>query len=449
MDSKNLASAWAKYLFTRDRGNLFRLFLIVPVLATIWWFTGQGQTFGVIVLVLLLGWVIRSFLVFMFIGRVRIAREKAFYDSIYYECGLPSSYEGRRMKSFEFVWQGLILNPVRIDIKVGPTAPLAQDGSAWRKIKTASIEAFNFTPEYTFAHIDDLHKGFISISSVQHPKVRAMELFQVAKYLEELQGMVYENLSVMNHTLPVVELSGFEAQGDGHTFQSLKVKTENQLSEYDVEQFRSKVAAKYTGEFSWGLSSGPNHIELTKIARGSDEERKIQTLGSLTGLINGTVRNAYMMATSDHIHVIPQSVKWSDTGHELYGFRVDFGPTDLTDPEQRKSFEDYLMSGLHTLFQHAGWSFNWTISAYERFLDVAKVSMESMPAERPGKDEPAEQPVSWLTEAEADSVEEAKGDDEEALAPAKSPSLPKSSKPVGMPTMPVRPKALPPRPKFD
>lgn len=449
MEPKNPASAWLKYLFTRDRGSLFRIFVIIPVLAVIWWLTGQPQTFGIIVLAVLLAWVIRSFLVFLFIGNVRMAREKAFYDSIYYECGLPSPYDGRRMKSFEFKWRRLSLKPIRIDIKAGPTSPLAQDGNAWRKIKTASIEAFNFVPEHTLAHIDDLSKGFLSIGSVQHPGIQGVEIFQESKFIEELHAMVYENLAVINYTLPTVELSGFGNEGEGHMFQSLKVKTENQLSDYDVEQFRNKVAARYTGDFSWAVSYGPNHVELSKIARGSVEERQLQTRNSLDSLIAGTVRNAYMMATSEHIKIVPQSIQWDTTGLGLTGMRIDFGPTDLTDQEQVKSFEDYLKSGLNTLFRHAGWSFKWTISGYERFLDVSRVSMEAQPREVQEAEETVEPAVSWEPEAEIEPLEEVKGDDEEIPVQVGKPALPEVRKPAGMPQMPVRPKGLPPRPKFD
>lgn len=460
MKSDNLTASYGKYLLARDKKGAFSILLLSAIAVTIWWLTGHNLIFGGIVLAFILSMAVLSFCLYLFMGKIRIVREEAFYDSIYYECGLPSQYEGRRMKALKFVWKGLSISPLRIDIHTGPSAPLAQDGKAWRKVKTAAIEVFDFTKGPTTAHIDNLRKGFMSIACIQMPGVEELEVFKAEKYLEELNGLAYEELSTMNYALPKLELSDFVYDGNDHSFSSLKVQTENHLDAYEVERFYAKFAARYSGDFIWSVSHGPNHIELTKIAKGSDEERKIQTLGSLSGLINGTVRNAYMSATSDHIRVVPQSVKWSDTGYVLQGFRVDFGPTDLTDQEQIKSFEDYLKTGLKTIFQHAGWSLKWTVSGYERYLDVSMVPVEESPAEAVSAPSapPETLPASAIIPAEQETLEtqpmpeRVKGDDEIAnqeLPKKPLPSLPVMPKSGSIPKMPVRPKPLPPRPKFD
>lgn len=448
MESKNLGTAWGRYLVTRDRFNLLGLAVILPGLAAIWWFTGQGEGFGKFVLALSIVWVAFSFLVFLTIGKLRMARERQFYDSISYECGLPSEYEGRRMKSLEFKWLGLSLRPTRVDIKTSPATPLAQDGNAWRKVKTSFIETFHQNQNQTFAYIGGLHKGFISVTSIHNKKWLKLGLFEEAKFMEEVNAMVYENFSSLSYSLPQVEISGAKKQGDGFTFQSLEIKTVNQLSDYEVSEFHNKISARYAGDFSWGVSRGPNHMEFTKIASGSEEEQKIKATSALTGLVEGTVRNAYMLANSDQINVAQDSLKW--TGQDLEAFRVDFGPTDLTDKEKVVRFEDYLRSGLTTIFQHSEWSFEWTISAYDRFLEVSKVFMEAVAESSFVIDEPVAETGALCDEKPETGPEEFhNGDDEEVAVPIKKPSLPKVSKPAGIPKMPSRPQALPPRPKHN
>jgi hypothetical protein len=373
MQSESLVSKWLRFFLLKDK--LGKIFLALTGGAVAVWllFAKDSLTFGLVAGGFLAFTILFSFLNYITVGKYKEAAEIKFYDAIYSDCGLSSSYKGRDMKQIRVQWKGLRVSKVLVTASANSS--VAKSAKEWLNIKLSVEDSFKLAGNNVAAVLDDLSSGRLTFVIGNDEQFAPGGEYSSAWFGEGLRSFTYEMLA--HYGTPLPRLQGLTLKEDGETqpqFQRVQVELMNTPSSYEKKSFESNFRQRYEASdqvctFVWN-SSG---VTVESIKRGSQQDKSLQASKSIADLISSSISTAFHWYDSRAYLFSPNMIDWSADQQQAVSITIDFLQSDVSRPDQVARFEELVTQGLTQLFRGVLYEYIWNVNAFEKTVTIKAV----------------------------------------------------------------------------
>lgn len=365
---------WLNYFVAKDTYS--KLLLVGAVVAGIvWWQSEWNRTAGIVFAGLLVITVFASLIFFLLIGTYRTKTFNKFYDQIYGSAGLASSYSGREKSKVILGWKGRRVTSVAV--QSASNSSVAHSATHWKNIKTAARETLPLVGETVYAVFDEHSRGKVKLIALPDNDLKVNQDTERLAFDEEFYNLVYETMASYNQPFPTVHdmETGYGANGDMLP-ERVTIRTQYSIRTYEQKKLESQLRSKYSDyESLWVFDWKLNEVTVRKVSKGSAEEMGMSTFQSVKNIIQNAMRRGFIVFDDDDYIFTPDMLDTEINGLiAVNGININFLQFDLSASDRVETFEQMMTRGLVQIMPGSEWNYEWTITAYEKSLQVTRQS---------------------------------------------------------------------------
>lgn len=351
---------WRNHIFRGDKISLPFIALSI-IIAAAWGYLAEDKATLVYPLGLLALAIAFSFFSYVFLGIPRTALSNKFYDAIYSACGFSPSYRGREKSRIKVLWKGI--EAQQVTVRLDTASHVTTSSKEWRNVKMAASDTLGLGKKTYAVDFTEHTQGILNLKLVKEGDADSTRLLET----EFLYSFVYDALS--RHGFPLPKITGLVLDGQNSPSE-LSIALRHTVERYNKSSFEKNFAEKYDRDFISIFDWSADGVSISRINKGSQEERKFYSEKSLADLVHSSFNSAFLRSDSDAYHFDSKRVQWNEDVSRPEEVIIDFGHADISRPEDIERFEKLFGQGLRQLFRTNSWNFGWNISASEKFLVI-------------------------------------------------------------------------------
>lgn len=371
--NNDFAKNWMSYFLLKDIYSklVFAGFIIASI---VWWQSGWDKTPGIAVGSLFVLTVLMSFVSYVFIGTYREKVFNKFYDQISSSASLPSSYAGRDKSKVVLGWKARKVTSV--SVQSSSNSSVAHSATHWKNIKTAARETLPLIGETVYALFDEHSRGKVKLVAFPDNDLKVNQDTEILAFNEEFYNLVYETMSSYNQPFPTVHdlETGYDNNGNMIP-EKVTIKTQYSIRSYDRKKLENQLRSKYNDyETLWLFDWKLDEVAVRKVAKGSDEDMGLSTFQSVKNIIHNAMRRSFIVF-NDEDYIFTQDMLETEISGMMLINRLDinFLQFDLSASDRVEDFETMMTRGLVQIMPGSEWGYEWTITAYEKSLQVTRL----------------------------------------------------------------------------
>lgn len=351
---------WRTHIFRGDKISLPFIALSIALAAT-WGYLAEDKATIVYPLGMVVLAIVFSFFSYVLLGIPRTSLGNKFYDAIYSECGFSPSYKGREKSRIKILWKGV--EAQQVTVRVDTASHVTTSSKAWRNVKMAASDSLGLGKKTYAVDFTEHTQGILNLQVVKEGDADSTRLLET----EFLYSFVYDTLS--RHGFPLPKITGL-VMDEQNSPSELSIAIRHTVERYNKSSFEKNFAEKYDRDFISVFEWSADGVKISRINKGTQEERKFYSEKSLADLVHSSFNSAFLRSDSNAYRFDSKMVRWNDDISRPEEVVIDFGHADISRPEDIEKFEKLFEQGLRQLFRTDYWNFGWNISASEKFLAI-------------------------------------------------------------------------------